>query len=100
MLILRAQFTINAGTREAFFEHMEALINASLAEDGCISFGCYEDVLVRNEVIVLAEWSSRDALDQHETSAHVAAFKAAAGGMIVSRQETMVYQVSESGPLT
>jgi quinol monooxygenase YgiN len=100
MFILKAQFTINAGTREAFFEQMEALLNASLAEDGCLSFGCFEDVVVRNEVIVLAQWTDRTALDQHEASAHVATFKAAAGAMIVSRQETIVYQVSESGPLT
>ena len=83
-----------------FFEHIEALINASLAESGCLSFACFEDVLVRNEVIVLAEWESRQALDQHETSAYVAAFKSAAGSMIVSRRETVVYQVSDITPLT
>lgn len=99
MIVLKAQLTIDPARRAAFLHHMNTLVQASMAENGCISFGCYEDVTAPGSFIVLAEWQNQDALKQHEESAHVTAFKAQAGQMIVSRQETRIYTVSRVGGL-
>jgi quinol monooxygenase YgiN len=99
MIILKAQLTIDASTRPEFLRRLQELIQASLAEEGCISFGCYEDVAAPNSFLVLAEWSSQAALEQHEQSAHVAAFKTQAGSMIIARTLTVVYSVSHTGGL-
>jgi|GEM_PF-788576 len=100
MILLKAQISIEPGYRAQFVGHMQTLTRASLNEEGCLSFGCYEDVTAPNSFIVLAEWESRAALDLHEQSAHVAAFKASIGSMIASRRETLVYTVSHVGGLS
>lgn len=99
MILLKAQFTIAAEYRAAFLAQMRELGLASLAEDGCLSFACYEAVDEPDTFIVLQEWRDHPSLDRHEQSAHVAAFKAVAGAMIAARQPTKVYDVSHVGGL-
>ena len=99
MLVLKTQLSIASDGRAAFLRHMNDLIAASLAEAGCLSFGCYEDVRTPNTFLVLQAWHSRDDLDRHEASAHVAAFKAQAGYLIVARTAAQVYTVNEVGGL-
>jgi quinol monooxygenase YgiN len=94
MLILKAQFTIDPLQRAEFIQDMRRLIEASLAEEGCITFGCYEDISEPHSFVVLEEWHGQADLERHEASAHLAAFKASAGPMIVSRKETVIYTVS------
>lgn len=96
VIILKAQLTIRPEHRAAFVQQMQTLIQASLAEAGCLSFGCYEDVALPHSFVVLEEWESHAALTQHEGSAHVAAFKARVSSMIVARQPTRVYTVSHT----
>ena len=100
MIVLKAHITIEPGYRAQFVGHMQTLIRASLSEQGYISFGCYEDVTAPNSFIVLAEWETRAALDEHEQSEHVAAFKTNVRSMIASRRETIVYEVSHVGGLS
>jgi quinol monooxygenase YgiN len=95
MIVLKAQLTIKPETRPEFLQHMQALIQASLGEAGCLSFGCYEDVTTSNSFLILEEWHSRAALDQHEQAEHLALFKTNIKGMLVSRRDTQVYTVSE-----
>ncbi|MCC6616006.1 MAG: antibiotic biosynthesis monooxygenase [Anaerolineae bacterium] len=94
MILLKAELTIAAEGHAAFLQQMAVLAAASRAEDGCLSFACYEAVAAPNTFIVLQEWASRADLDRHEASAHVAAFKAQAAHLIVARLPTQVYEVS------
>jgi len=99
MIIVRAQMTISADQRAPFLSYLQAFMQASRAEAGCTSFGCYEDVEAPNAFTVLTEWRDQTSLDRHEQSSHLTQFKANISAMIVSRQETRVYTVSGVGSL-
>ena len=90
---------IAAEHRQAFLRHIETLAQITRAEPGCISFACYEDMAAPNAFIVLQQWESRAALEQHEQAEYLAEFKANGGPMIVSGEETRVYTVSPVGKL-
>jgi quinol monooxygenase YgiN len=49
--------------------------------------------------LILEEWDSHAVLEKHETSAHVAAFKAQIAAFITVRTPTIVYAISESRTL-
>jgi quinol monooxygenase YgiN len=94
MLVVKAQLTIAVEYKNAFLQQIDTLIQHSLGESGCISFGCYADVAAPTSHVVLAEWENSESLARHEQSAHVMAFKNAVREMIEDRRETMVYEVS------
>lgn len=100
MIVLKAQLSIHPTEKARFLQHMAALIADSRAEAGCLSFGCYEDVSAPDSFIVLEEWESHAALERHESSAHLAHFKAQVGPLIASREATRVYTVSQVSGLT
>lgn len=52
---------------------MEAMIQASRAEPGCLVYGYAEDVLELGLIHVKEIWANRAALDDHFASAHLAA---------------------------
>lgn len=94
MIILKAELTIHTEEKERFLEHMQTLIAESRQEVGCLSFGCYEDVSARGTFLILQEWESWDALNLHESSAHLAHFKVQVRPMIASRDAARVYTIS------
>jgi len=94
MIVVKAELSTSADKRAAFLRQMADLVAASQAEQGSLSFGCYEAVAAPNTFIVLQEWSSRIDLDRHEASPHVAAFKTEAASLIVARKAALVYEVS------
>jgi quinol monooxygenase YgiN len=95
MILLTAYMTIKPSSREAFLQHMRLLVREARADAGCLSFDCYEDVSSTNTFLVLQAWQSRDALDKHEQSAYLAAFKTNVHEIIAARRETQVFTVSE-----
>lgn len=100
MIFVRAQMTIHADHRAAFLHHMNEFVLASRQEDGCLSFGCYEDVTHPNAFIVLEEWHDHEAFTRHESAAHLATFKVHLLPMLVSREPTRVYTVNDMGGLS
>jgi len=98
-VVIKAVLSVGPGCREPFLRQMAALVRASLGEPGCLGFACYHAIEPPDEFLVLGEWRDRTALDLHERSAHVAAFKAATAGLVAWRQPTRVYDVAAVGGL-
>jgi quinol monooxygenase YgiN len=99
MLLLKASLQIDPSTRDTFLSHLADFVAQSRAEDGCLGFHACEDVLAPNRFLILEEWDSPAALEKHETSAHVAAFKVQIAAFITVRTPTIVYAISESRTL-
>ena len=60
---------------------VEALIRSLLvppthAEEGCIAFALHRDLADPHRRVLVERWTSRDALDQHLATEHLAAFRA------------------------
>jgi quinol monooxygenase YgiN len=99
MVLIEARFTVDAESLKALLGAVADLVHASLAEPGCLRFECYEDVWSPGAFVVLGAWADRAALDLHEGSAQVAAFKTLAAPLMVAREPTRIYDVARAGVL-
>ena len=48
------------------------MIEASLKDQGCISYSFYQNLLEKNEYIMVEKWESKEKLDQHMKTPHFA----------------------------
>ena len=53
-----------------FLKRANELVEASLKEEGCISYGLYQDVNDSEVVTMIEEWKDRAAFDSHKASEH------------------------------
>jgi quinol monooxygenase YgiN len=54
----------------AFQAELKKLLNATLAEEGCLSYEIYECAEDRGKYIVIDQWESEQALSQHQHTPH------------------------------
>ncbi len=94
MLVLNARLTVAPEARADVLTAIAALVAATRREPGCLGFACWEDPWSPGAFAVVGEWRDRDAIVDHERSAHVAAFKQDASALVRSRQPTLVYEVA------
>jgi quinol monooxygenase YgiN len=79
--------------------HMEAMLAASRAEDGCITYSYAEDVAEPGLVRVFEAWRDQAAIDAHFQTTHMAAWRAAWPGFGVSERRLFAYEVASERPL-
>lgn len=69
-------------TEDAIRAALQALVAESRKEEGCLAYDLYESQSAPDTFVTVEAWASREALDQHMASAHVAeAFGAAEGAL-------------------
>ncbi len=93
MIVLKASITIHAEQRDAFLQALQPLLAASRAEDGCLTYECYEVVGEANHFIFFEAWAGMDALHIHESSDHLKLFRGHLRAMLRDRVPTRVYHV-------
>jgi len=71
--------------------HMETMVSASRAEDGCISYAFSRDLLDPNLIHVAERWQSREHLAAHAATNHMATWRAAAAELGVSDRALRIY---------
>ena len=74
---------------------MEAMVQASRAEQGCLEYGYAEDVLVPGLIHVKELWLDQAALDAHFASAHIAQWRASWSALGIGDRDLRVYEVGE-----
>ncbi|HEY2753228.1 putative quinol monooxygenase [Phenylobacterium sp.] len=79
--------------------HMEAMLAASRAEDGCFEYSYAEDVTEPGLVRVFEAWRDPAALDAHFRTDHMAAWRAAWPSFGVSDRRLFAYEVASQRPL-
>ena len=79
--------------------HMEAMLAASRAEDGCLTYSYAEDVVEPGLVRVFEAWRDQAAIDAHFKTAHMAAWRAAWPNFGVSDRQLFAYEVASQRPL-
>jgi quinol monooxygenase YgiN len=82
--------------RTALVEVGQAVAAASRTEAGCISYRLYEDIELENEFVFVEEWESREALQQHFETAHVAAFMRAIHATIVAPPDVKFHTIAST----
>lgn len=55
---------------ETFEQELKKLVDISLTENGCIACEIYQPVDHQHEYVMIEEWQSEDALNNHHDSSH------------------------------
>jgi quinol monooxygenase YgiN len=76
MLIVSAKITTAPGKRDAFVQAAQPCIAATRREDGCFLYELYASTEHPDKLMYFERWTSRDALDRHLASPHMAEFAA------------------------
>ena len=82
-----------------FRPHMAAMLDASRAEDGCISYSYAEDVIEPGLIRVFEAWRDQASLDAHFQTPHMAAWRSAWPDFGVSDRRLFAYEIASERPL-
>jgi quinol monooxygenase YgiN len=82
-----------------FKPHMEAMLAASRAEDGCLVYSYAVDVADPGLVRVFEAWRDEAALQAHFATPHMAEWRAAWPQFGVSDRNLRLYEVAAERPL-
>lgn len=91
MIYVVATFTIHPGTLEPFVEAAYAAIAATRREPGCLLYDLHASVTDPERAVLIARWESREALNMHMVSDHIAAFAAANRAYVASAEIEVIY---------
>jgi autoinducer 2-degrading protein len=69
-LTVLASFRAKPGRRDEVLDALIAMIEPSLAEDGCLAYRPYADATDPDRVVLVERWVDRAALDFHFTTPH------------------------------
>jgi quinol monooxygenase YgiN len=82
-----------------FKPHMEKMLAASRAEDGCLAYSYAVDVEDPGLIRVFEAWRDQAVLDVHLRSLHLAEWRAAWPAFGVSDRRLFAYEVASERPL-
>lgn len=89
--------TIRVSDLELARAHMEEMIHASRAEDGCIDYAYAVDILDPTLIRVAERWDSRAALDRHVKTDHIAKWRASWPEIGVTDRSLRLYEAEPEG---
>ena len=87
------------GNLVRFRPHMDAMLAASRAEDGCVTYSYAADVQDPGLIRVFEAWRDEAALQAHFETPHMAAWRAAWPEFGVSDRRLNLYEVASERPL-
>jgi quinol monooxygenase YgiN len=84
---------------DRFRPHMDAMLAASRAEDGCLAYAYAVDVQDPGLIRVFEAWRDQAALEAHFATAHLARWRAAWPELGVTDRRLTLYEVASQRPL-
>ena len=78
---------------------MQAMVEASRAEDGCVEYAYAEDVLDPGLIRVHELWRDRAALDRHFAAPHLAAWRATWPVLGIGERDLRLYEAGGPQPI-
>ena len=98
-LIIAGTVRVPPENLERFRPHMQAMLAASRAEDGCITYSYAEDVAEPGLIRVFEAWRDRAAIEAHFQTPHMADWRAAWPAFGVADRKLSLYEVATETPL-
>lgn len=99
MLIVSGTIEIDpASVEQAKVAAME-MARETRKEDGCYTYGFWQDLEKDSRFMVYEEWRDRDALKAHAETAHMAVFRAALAEVGVLSRDIIAYERGETTKL-
>ena len=79
--------------------HMERMLAASRAEDGCVSYSYGEDIAEPGLIRVFEVWRDQAAIDAHFQAPHMKTWRAANAELGVFERKLTLYEVASDRAL-
>src|SRR5688500_17256766 len=95
MIIVAGTFRVPADQLDALTPHAEAMMKATRAEDGCVTYAFSRDIMEPGLIRVFEIWQSRPQLDAHMQVPHMKAWRAALSELGASGRDIKIYQSDE-----
>ncbi|MBK1813756.1 antibiotic biosynthesis monooxygenase [Clostridium sp. YIM B02505] len=76
---------------EELLELSKELVAATVKEEGCISYGMYQDIKDNTILTMIEEWESSEALKKHMESEHFKAIVPKMAGFMEKPAELNIY---------
>lgn len=99
MIVITGTITIDPAKMPEALDAIAELVPATLAEEGCLSYGFFTSPTDPGALRVVEEWADQAALDAHFAAPHMATFMGAMGGFGVTGTELWRYDVAEKSRL-
>ncbi|MGH6967180.1 MAG: putative quinol monooxygenase [Phenylobacterium sp.] len=93
-LVIAGTVRVPPENLERFKPHMQAMLTASRAEDGCLEYSYAEDVAVPGLIRVFETWRDQAALDAHFQTAHMATWRSHWPEFQVSDRQLKLYEIA------
>jgi quinol monooxygenase YgiN len=100
MIVVVARVRTDTSKREQLVRVGQELARASRAEAGCIGYRLYEDSESANDFVFVEEWESKQTLQEHFRTQHVADFMRAVPAAIVGAPDVKFHDVAGSSDLS
>ncbi|WP_379548349.1 putative quinol monooxygenase [Qipengyuania sp. DSG2-2] len=78
---------------------MQAMIEASLEEDGCMAYSYAEDVIDPGLIRVMEIWRDREVLDAHFASEHLSEWRAHWDRLGIHDRDLQLFETAGGQPL-
>jgi quinol monooxygenase YgiN len=88
-----ARFKAKDGMEKKLRELLLTLINPSRSDDGCINYDLHQSIEDPAIFIFYENWSSREHLDKHGSTAHIRAFRSKATDLLAEPPELTLLEM-------
>ncbi len=92
MIVIEGSLTLSVEPTESISQAMAAMVTATRAEPGCISYSFGIDVIDPRIIRIGERWESREALAMHGTSDHMSDWRAALADVGVAGKALDVFE--------
>ena len=99
MLIVTGILSVEPADHDRMVELIEPLVQATLAEEGNVTYGFYVSPTEPGVFRPYEEWESQDAIDAHMATEHMGTFLASMGELAVTGTELHLHEVASSNRL-
>lgn len=86
MIIVTARITCKEGADAELIAAAAEVIDATLAEPGCLTYRLLKDLAEPSAYLFYEEWADYDALRAHFSAEHLKAFQQAAASCVTGQQ--------------
>ena len=99
MLLIAGTVRVPVEKIEALRGDAKTMIAETHKEDGCLSYAFAQDLLDPGLIHISETWRDGAALKAHGESAHMAAWRATAGGLGLGERDLKLYRTDEGQPI-
>jgi len=99
MIIVAGTISVDPDDFDQYLAVAEPMIAATLQEDGCQVYNFAQSVVDPTEIRIFEMWDSKEALEVHFASAHMAVFREALSALKTGDRDLALYTAEKVATL-